>query len=136
MKVVIPVSFGRVSTVFDFARNLLLIEYEDGRELSRSELAVEEDLPLSRARRLQRLGARVLICGAISRPLAEHLTASGVDIIPFVSGPVEEVLAGYAAGEIESARFLMPGSTTEDRRVWRMRCPARDAVRPSQEDRS
>ena len=48
MKVVIPVSFGRVSTVFDFARNLLLIEYEDGRELSRSELAVEEDLPLSR----------------------------------------------------------------------------------------
>ena len=119
MKLVMPVASGRISTAFDFARQLLVVEYEDGREIGRSEAVVEEELPLNRARRLEALGASVLICGAISRSLAERLTSVGIEIIPFVSGPVDEVLAAYFAGELNSERFLLPGSTSEERTEWR-----------------
>jgi predicted Fe-Mo cluster-binding NifX family protein len=121
MKVAIPVSSGRVSTAFDFARRVLVIECQNGLEVRRHELILEEEIPLNRARRLAALGVGVLICGAISRSLAEHLAGSGIEIIPFVSGRVEEVLAAYLAGELESAQFLMPGSTYEERSEWRLR---------------
>jgi len=121
MRIAIPVSFGRVSTAFDFARHLLVIEYEGGKEVRRSEIILEEEVPLNRARRLEAAGVGVLICGAISRPTAGRLASSGIDIIAFVSGSIEEVLAAYFTGELESARFLMPGSTHEERTEWRMK---------------
>ncbi len=136
MKLAIPVSDGRVSTAFDFARHLLLLECEDGREIHRAGLALEGEIPLNRARRLESLGVRVLICGAISRSLAEHLASAAIDVIPFVSGSVEQVLAAYLGGELESAQFLMPGSTAEERRAWRIRREARPPATLTQEKRS
>lgn len=136
MKLAIPVSSGRVSTAFDFARHLLLLEYEGGREVSRAELVLEEEIPVNRARRLESLGVRVLICGAISRSLAEHLTSAGIDVIPFVSGTVEEVLAAYLVGDVESAQFLMPGSTAEERKEWKTRRGARQPAALAEEERS
>jgi len=121
MKLAIPVSSGRISTAFDFSRHVVVVEYQDRHEIRRRELILEEELPLSRVRRLEALGVSVLICGAISRSLAERLAGSGIDIIPFVSGPVEEVLAAYFAGDLDSARFLMPGSTYQERSEWRLR---------------
>ena len=118
MKLAMPVSAGRISTALDFARNLLLVDYEDGREVGRNQLGIEEELPLNRARRLEALGTGVLICGALSRTLAGHLAGAGIEIIPFVSGTVDEVLAAYFAGELDSARFLMPGSTCQERAQW------------------
>jgi predicted Fe-Mo cluster-binding NifX family protein len=136
MKLAIPVSGGRVSTAFDFARRLLLLEYERGREVSRAELVLEEGIPISRARRLEALGVRVLICGAISRSLTEHVVSAGIDVIPFVSGTVEEVLAAYLAGDLDSAQFLMPGSTAEERKEWKIRSETRPAATPVDEKRS
>jgi predicted Fe-Mo cluster-binding NifX family protein len=136
MKLAIPVSDGRVSTALDFARHLLLLEYKGDREVKRSELVLEEQIPLNRARRLETLGVRVLICGAISRSLGEHLDSAGIDVIPFVSGTVEEVLAAYLASEVESERFLMPGSTTEERKEWRRRHRVHEPATLAKEDRS
>jgi len=125
MKLAIPMSSGQVSNAFDFARHLLVVEYEEGREVARVEVPLVEDLPLARAHRLGTLGVRLLICGAISRPLATHLARAGIDVMPFVSGSVPEVLEGYRRGDLESARFLMPGSSADDRREWRKSSPAR-----------
>jgi len=136
MKLAIPVSSGRVSTAFDFAHHLLLLEYEGDREVSRAELVLEEVIPVSRARRLESLGVGVLICGAISRSLTDYLASSGIDIVPFVSGTVEEVLAAYHAGELESAQFLMPGSTAEERKEWRRKHGARHAATVTGEEHS
>ena len=121
MRIAISVSGGRVSAALDYARHLVVIEYGEGKEVRRSEMSLEEELPLHRARRIEAAGIGVLICGAISRLLAARLANSGVDIIAFVSGSVEEVLAGYFAGELESGRFLMPGSTSQERTEWRRR---------------
>ncbi|MBN1917691.1 MAG: NifB/NifX family molybdenum-iron cluster-binding protein [Verrucomicrobia bacterium] len=109
MRIAVPTWQGRVSPVFDTAQRLLVVKTQNGSETERT----EEDLgslPLPRrASRLRELGVDVLICGAISRPLAGLIAASGTTLIPFVSGECEEVLSAYLGGRLPSPHFLMPG---------------------------
>jgi len=109
MKVAIPVWNLRISPLFDTARHLLIVEIEDGQELSRSEEELEDYLPPRRASRLVGLGVKILICGAISRQLAAMLIGSGITIVPWMSGLVDDVLQAYLRGKLPDPRFLMPG---------------------------
>jgi predicted Fe-Mo cluster-binding NifX family protein len=109
MRVAIPVWNNRVSPVFDTARQLLVAEIEEGREPSRTQEDLSEGLPLLRARRLAELGVNVLVCGAISRPLAILLAAVDVRVVPWTAGPVEDVLAAYIGGHLRDSRWRMPG---------------------------
>ncbi len=106
---------GRISPVFDTAQKLLLVDVEDGQVVARTEADVHEQPFALRAAKLKDLGASVLLCGAISRPLAAMIAASGIEVIPFLAGDVEDVLAGYLAGDLPAPRFMMPGCP----------CPAR-----------
>ena len=107
--IAVPNLNGYVSPVFDTARELLLVEKEGERELSRRQMTLDQRLPLQRAVWLGGLGVDVLICGAISRELALLLDGQGVAVIPFVSGGVDEVLSAYTAHQLADPRFLMPG---------------------------
>lgn len=109
MRVAIPTWDGRVSPVFDAAQRLLIVDVSAGAELNRSEEWLREQLPPQRVARLNELGVDVLVCGAISRPLAGMIAASGITLVPFVSGECDEVLAEYLKGGFPSPRFLMPG---------------------------
>ena len=100
---------GRVSPVFDVAKRLTVVDVEAGRQLHREELALEEQDPIRRAQRVAAAGVGVLICGAISRPLEQMLTAGGVEVIPQTCGPVDQVLAAFVTGGLDGGAFLMPG---------------------------
>lgn len=116
MRIAIPVWSGRVSNVFDFAHRLLLVNIQEGQETDRREIAIEQDLPVSRAALLSRHSVDLLICGAISRALAELVATAGIKVMPSVTGPVEDVLAAYLNGRPLDPRFLLPGSAA--RRSW------------------
>ena len=119
MKVAIPAWAGQVSIVFDFAHFLLLVELHNGKEISRSEVSLDENPSILRAGILSRFGVEVLICGAISRPLATVVAGYGIEIVSFVSGMVDEVLDAYLTGQLADARFFLPGcpaSATELRK--------------------
>ncbi len=119
MKVAIPAWAGQVSTVFDFAHSLLLVEIHSGKEVSRSEIPLDENPSILRAGILSRFGVKVLICGTISRSLATVVAGYGIEIIPFVSGIVDEVIDAYMTGRLAEARFFLPGcpaSATELRK--------------------
>jgi len=109
MKIAMPIWNGFVSSVFDFAHKLLLLDIENGYELSRSEISLTPGLPTQRASKLKSLGANVLICGAISRPLMYMLTASGIEVLPYVTGPVDEILQAYITGQLGQPQFILPG---------------------------
>ena len=109
MKIAIPVHGDYVSNVFDFAHSLLLVDIENGKEMNRSEVALENRSLPQRAGQLKSLGVDVLVCGAISRLLANMVTASGVEFLPYVTGHVENVLAAYMTGQIVRPEFSMPG---------------------------
>ena len=116
MRVAVSVWNHRVSPVFDTARRLLLVDYEDAEQVARAEEAIDE-IPLpQRAARLSDLEVDVLICGAISRPLASMLSGAGIKMVPFVAGGVDDVLRAYIEGGLADPRMRMPGCCGRRRR--------------------
>jgi predicted Fe-Mo cluster-binding NifX family protein len=89
---------------------------------------MERALPANRANRLTELGVELLICGAISRPLAAILLDLGMQLIPLVSGPVEEVLAAFLGDHLDEPRFLLPGCAPNERERF-LAHAARDSLR-------
>jgi predicted Fe-Mo cluster-binding NifX family protein len=109
MRIAIPTWQGRVSPVFDTAQQLLIVEAADGVETGRHVEALRQEMAPQRAARIRELGIDVLICGAISWPLADMVAAAGVELVPFVNGECDHVLAAYLGGRLPSPQFLMPG---------------------------
>jgi len=119
MRTAIPIADGRISPVFDVARRLLLVDIENKREVHRTEETLEEPELAARARRVAELGAEVLVCGAISRPLEAMLISTGVEVIPQTCGPVENVLRAFISGQLTEQAFVIPGCCGHRRRFRR-----------------
>jgi len=125
MRIAIPVWNDRVSNVFDFAAQVLVVDVEDGKETGRSEVELKDKSLPVRAGKLKDLSVNVLICGAISQPLAQMVTALKIQLLPYVTGRVDEVLQAYITGALVQRRFAMPGCWSGARkgfRGWRRGC--------------
>jgi len=109
MTVAFAVWDDRISPVFDTAETLLVVQMEAGRVAGRREEPIQGALPGEKAARLKALGVGTLVCGAISRPLADIIAAEGIRLVPFVAGSVEEVIAAYTRGVLPAPTFAMPG---------------------------
>jgi predicted Fe-Mo cluster-binding NifX family protein len=109
MRIAVPVWENKVSPVLDTASRLLIVDIKDREAKASFETHLEDqDFP-QRCLRIQGMGVDVLICGAVSRPFLRMLMASGMEIIPGVSGNPDDVLAAYLSGTIHQQEFLMPG---------------------------
>jgi predicted Fe-Mo cluster-binding NifX family protein len=109
MKIAIPVWNGFVSNVFDFAHRILLVDIENAKMVNRSEVDLKTESLPQRASNLKNLGVDVLICGAISRALANMVMASRIQVLPYVTGKVDDVLQAYLTGQLVHPQFTMPG---------------------------
>ena len=109
MKIAIPIYNGSISNVFDFAHRLFLVDIENGKEANRSEVALENQSLPQRVGKLKSLEVDVLVCGAISRVLANMITASGIELLPYVTGRIDDILQAYLAGQLVKPEFAMPG---------------------------
>jgi predicted Fe-Mo cluster-binding NifX family protein len=109
MRIGVPIWNGRVSPVLDAAERLVVVDTDGSGNRAREVVALEaRRLPL-RAARLSRLGLDLLVCGAVSRPLHELLTAAGVRVEPWVAGELDEVLHAAESGNLDLPRYRMPG---------------------------
>ncbi len=109
MRVGIPIWNGRVSPVLDTAERDVVVDTEAATEGVRKEVTLApQRLPL-RTTRIADLRLDLLVCGAVSRPLADMLAAAGVRLEPWISGDVEDVLEALMAGKLDRPRYRMPG---------------------------
>jgi len=129
MKVAIAVWEGCVSSVLDFSQRLVVVELRDGTETSRTEIALLEQNAFTKLAKLRELGIDVLICGAVSQPLASASTACGIRLLPYVTGRVDDVLEAYQAGQLGLPQFVLPGWWSGARRGFRRRCCKRGGRR-------
>jgi len=109
MRIAVPIWEDKVSPVLDTAAKLLILETLDKKKISRTEAFLNEPEIPKRCFRIQKLDIDVLICGAISRPFSERLAAAGINIIPGISGAVEEIVAAYFGGTLNQSKYSMPG---------------------------
>lgn len=116
MKIAISAWNGRVAPVFDVSRQIVVLEIKNGKIVNQQEHDLEPIEPYARMTRLAELGIETLICGAVSRPLADMLIARGIRLIPFVAGETDRVMEAYLAGSPLHAAFAMPGCCGRRRR--------------------
>jgi predicted Fe-Mo cluster-binding NifX family protein len=109
VKVALTVWEGRISPVLDTARSVVVADIEDGIPVVQREEAFAGDSDREKVGRLRARGVDVLVCGAVSRPLAALVASCGIRLIPFVSGELREVLAAVIAGRMPNTAFSMPG---------------------------
>ncbi len=109
MKVAITAWEDKISPVFDSARMLLIADIKNTEILSRCYESFNPEKTSSLVDALGYMGIDVLICGAISEMPAKIIEASGINLIPFIGGKLEEVLVSYATGRRIVPTFLMPG---------------------------
>ena len=109
MKIAIPICSNCVSNVFDFSAHLLVTDIEDDKGVNRKEVPLVSRSLSQRVEVLNSLNVEILICGAISRALADMVTVSGIELLPFVTGSVDDILNAYLTGKLENPEFTMPG---------------------------
>lgn len=111
MLVAVPAFNDRVAPAFDFCQRLTLWRIDDRgcRLVARRRCAPLG--PGEKASKLQAMGADLLLCGAIGRPLEEELMARGIGIRSGLSGKVVEVVAALACGALDELRYQMPGAS-------------------------
>jgi predicted Fe-Mo cluster-binding NifX family protein len=115
-RIAIPIWNDYVSNVFDFANQLFLVDVEDNKGTNHRQIPFVQQAMQQRTHQLVELNVDVLICGTISRSLATMLMASHIEVIPFVTGLVDEVLAAYLNKQLDQAKFLQPGCNLRTRR--------------------
>lgn len=111
----------RIAPVFDTAPSLLLVEVDPpGVERRRWEVSLAAGgrpaqvgtcwrLEEPRVGELVALGVTHLVCGALARPVREHLESHRVVVTAFIAGEVEQVVQAFLAGRLEPSLFAMPG---------------------------
>jgi predicted Fe-Mo cluster-binding NifX family protein len=109
MRLAIPAWEGRVSPVFDVAREVRIFDLNtDRREVSADH---RHGLPRDGAvATLADLDVDLLVCSAISPPLEAMLWMAGIEVVADVCGELSEIVREVATGDTELARFRVPGS--------------------------
>lgn len=111
MKAAFSYKGNRIAPVFDVARQILVIEVEEGRVISSFKKKLEDDPQIRNAVRLAEMGIEILVCGAVSTSLHSMISAYGIYVIPFVTGCLNDIISAWINDclNIDNEFFFMPG---------------------------
>lgn len=109
MKAAFAVWNGRIAPVFDVSRQVIIVEIDAGREISRWQCLFENDEARHKADRLEAWGVQTLVCGAVSHHYASILASGAIDTVAFVAGEIDEIIIAFLAGNLDKPDYRMPG---------------------------
>ena len=109
MRLAIPVHDDHIAAVADFADALLLLDIQGRTITRRGTLGFAVPLVPAKVAILDQNKVDILICGAVSRPFAGMVIHSGMELVPFISGSIDDVVNAYLGGSLNDPRFFMPG---------------------------
>jgi len=98
--IVIPIFENRISNRLDCSDNILLISIENGSVNKRQTFYWAPAKPLEKINLLLHLKVNVLICDGITEFYSSQLKNTPIQVIPWISGEVDEVLARYLDGKL------------------------------------
>jgi predicted Fe-Mo cluster-binding NifX family protein len=109
MLIAIPIWEGRVSPVFDVAQRLALTTIESGAVINTAEMPLPSQDVMARVKLLAERKVDVLLCGAISGCVLGMLEESSIRVVPYVCGPVEQVIDAFLKNRLARSGLVMPG---------------------------
>ena len=115
VRIAIPIFKARVSPVFDTCTRILLIDFENNRQIAQKELDIDNFSLQERLQILEKNDVAVIICGGISNVFHAILSNSNILLISGISGNVEEVIKAHFDGRLDDPCFFMPGYKAWDK---------------------
>ena len=109
MKTAISIFDARIAPVFDTAREICLVERSASGAPTKTFCRFDDGDLQAKVAWLVACGVQTLICGAVSQPLQHALAAAGIDVVSFVCGELDDVIAAQAANTLSKPAFAMPG---------------------------
>ncbi len=93
--IAMPIFESRISNRLDYSENVLVVVVENAAIRKRESYCWARANPLERIDLLKRLRVDVLICDGITEFYTNQFENSPIQVIAWVSGEVEDVLARY-----------------------------------------
>ena len=109
MKTALSVYEQRIAPVFDTAKDVLIIDGDPGTSSKKVVGRIEDADIRGKIRWLLDNEVGTLVCGAISMSFQAALTDSGISVVGFVCGDVEEIFQALSERDIDRLAFTMPG---------------------------
>ena len=100
--------------MFDTCTRILVIRFEQTREIERREIYLDEFSLTDRVNILKKLKVTVLICGGISDVLYNMLKDRGIRLITGIAGKADEIFDAFMSDYLDEPRFYMPGYKAEN----------------------
>ncbi len=104
MKVAIPRMAESVAPCFEYSATIAIFTVEDGKVVDQIDFPLRNRDPLDRARLLRDQKVDTIVCGGVQDVFEDLLRASGICVISWVSGNVEDLLGLFLRGQ------LVPGT--------------------------
>ncbi len=108
-KLAISAHLGRVAPLFDASQQVELFDLDQGTATPTGTVTMPGPTPQQRAAALHEQGVSTLICGAISGYVHQVLAAAGIQVIPWICGPVGAVLNAYLTNTLAGPAWMAPG---------------------------
>lgn len=105
----IPVFRSRVAPVLNWCSRVFIISADGTDEETGREIVLNEINGFERLRKLRERGIDILICGALSPDLLSYGRSLGIQIIPGISGFIDEVLVAFREKKLSQPCFRLPG---------------------------
>ena len=109
MKIALTIWGNRISPVFDSAKNLLIVDVKNSKITRRVYEQFNPHVPSHITTAFQNYKIHILICGAISDDDMTLVAQNGIELISFVTGNVDKVLAAFINDREQISEYLMPG---------------------------
>jgi len=99
-KVAIPRLGESIAPCFEYSANFSIYTVREGHVIDRIEFPLRSKDPFDRVRLLRAEQVDTIICGGVMERYEDLLKASGIQVISWVSGSVEDLLNLFLRGQL------------------------------------
>ena len=109
MSLALAVFKNRIASLFESSDRFIIIDLSSQNRDESLIVTITNNSPTALLQILTSNNVRVLICGAISDCMKQMLESQKIDVIPWITGEIENVVTAYKLGRLLSPPFIMPG---------------------------
>lgn len=93
--IAVPVFQDYISPLLDVSSRFAIFEIAGGEIVQKIVLSINEENELVKIDRLKELGVSTVISSAVSGHISQIICDRGLKLIPWISGPVDEIIDRY-----------------------------------------
>ena len=130
-----PVFQDHISPLLDVSNRFAIFEVAGGEIIQKMVLSINEENELLRVDRLKELGVSTVISSAVSGHVSRIICDRGLKLIPWISGPVDEIIERYVSNcPLPCCAGYPGGCARRGSGAGRGKRRARDKASKSEED--